>query len=296
MELRVLKYFLAIAREENITKAAGQLHVTQPTLSRQIAQLEDELGVKLFVRSNHKITLTEDGMILKRRAQEMLDLADKTKQDFLHKDENLEGIIAFGSGEYQSTYYLAECIAAFKEKYPRVTYQFYSGNAQNINDNIERGLLDVALMSEPFDIQKFDFISMPVLENWGLLVRKDSKLAQKEVIEAKDLLGIPLILPDGGFQGNRIRKWLGEYSNQIDVLATGNLQYNEMLLASSNVGAVVGIKLNYDYDSICFVPFAPVLTHGTALAWKKDEVFPLATRAFIDFAKKYFKGISENTI
>jgi DNA-binding transcriptional LysR family regulator len=172
MELRVLNYFLAIAREENITRAAQQLHVTQPTLSRQIAQLEEELGVKLFVRSNHNIILTEDGMLLKRRAQELLALADKTKQDFLHKKENLEGVISIGCGEYQSTHYLTDCIAAFKEMYPRVTYEFYSGNARNIYDNIERGLLDVGLMSEPFDIQKFNFISMPTEEQWGLLVRK----------------------------------------------------------------------------------------------------------------------------
>ena len=124
MELRVLNYFLAIAREENITRAAQQLHVTQPTLSRQIAQLEEELGVKLFVRSNHNIILTEDGMLLKRRAQELLALADKTKQDFLHKKENLEGVISIGCGEYQSTHYLTDCIAAFKEMYPRVTYEF----------------------------------------------------------------------------------------------------------------------------------------------------------------------------
>lgn len=292
MELRVLNYFLAIAREENITRAAQQLHVTQPTLSRQIAQLEEELGVKLFVRSNHNIILTEDGMPLKRRAQELLALADKTKQDFLHKKENLEGVISIGCGEYQSTHYLTDCIAAFKEMYPRVTYEFYSGNAKNIYDNIERGLLDVGLMSEPFDIQKFNFISMPTEEQWGLLVRKDSLLANKESIQPQDLVEVPLILPDGNFQSNRVRKWLGEYSNQIQVIAIGNLQYNEVLLTESHVGAVVGIKLKYSYENIVFIPFSPRLTHGTALAWKKDEVFPLATKTFIEFSKKYFKSIS----
>lgn len=160
MELRVLNYFLAIAREENFTRAAQQLHVTQPTLSRQIAQLEEELGVELFVRSNHNILLTEDGMILKRRAQEILSLADKTKRDFLHKDENLEGVISIGSGEFQSTRYLTDCIAAFREKHPLVRYEFYSGNAGNIRDYIERGLLDIGLMSEPVDIRKYEFISM----------------------------------------------------------------------------------------------------------------------------------------
>lgn len=294
MELRVLNYFLVIAREENITKAAQQLHITQPTLSRQIAQLEEELGVKLFVRHNHHISLTEDGMILKRRAQELIALANKTKQDFLYKEDNLEGVISIGCGEYQSTRYLTDCIAAFKEKHPHVTYEFYSGNARNIDDNIERGLLDIGLMAEPFDIQKFDFITMPTVEKWGLLVKKDSILAKKKYIQPKDLVGIPLILPDGYFQNNSIRQWLGEYSNQIEVVALGNLQYNESLLVESHVGVVVGIKLNYYYDDLCFIPFSPILSHGTALAWKKDEVFSLATRTFIEFSKKYFKGISND--
>lgn len=294
MELRVLNYFLAVAREENITKAAQQLHITQPTLSRQIAQLEDELGVKLFTRSNHHIILTEDGMILKRRAQELLALAQKTKQDFLNKDENLVGTISIGSGEYLSTCYLTDCIAAFRKKYPHITYEFYSGNTSNIHDGIERGLLDVGLISEPIDIQKFDFISMPVEEQWGLLIRNDSPLAQKKYISAKDLIGIPLILPETYFQRNALKKWLGEYLNQMEIIATGNLQYNEILLAESNVGAVIGIKLNYNYQNICFVPFSPVIRRGTALIWKKDEVLPIATKTFIDFSKKYFKAISNS--
>lgn len=294
MELRVLNYFLAVAREENITKAAQQLHITQPTLSRQIAQLEDELGVKLFIRSNHHIVLTEDGMILKRRAQELLALAQKTKQDFLNKEKNLEGVISIGSGEFLSTHYLTECIAAFRKIYPRITYEFYSGNTTNIHEGIERGVLDVGLTAEPLDIQKFDFVSMPVEEQWGLLVRKDSPLAQKEYIEPKNLIGIPLILPETYFQRNILKKWLGEYLNEIEVIATGNLQYNETLLAKSNVGAVVGIKLNYNYTDICFVPFLPDIRQGTAIIWKKDEVLPLATKAFIDFLKKYIKSISKD--
>ena len=294
MELRVLNYFLVIAREENITKAAKQLHITQPTLSRQIAQLEDELGVKLFIRSNHHIILTEDGMILKRRAQELLALADKTKYDFLHQDENLEGLISIGCGEYQSTRLLTDCIAAFKKKYPHVTYEFYSGSARNIFDNIERGLLDMGLMSEPLDMQKFDFISMPVEEQWGLLVNKDSNLSKKEYIEPQDLAGISLILPQGRFQDMMLKKWMGEYYDQIEVTATGNLQYNETLFVESHIGAVVGIKLNYTYENISFIPFSPALKNNTALAWKKDEIFSPAIKEFIEFSKKYFKSISND--
>ena len=206
MELRVLNYFLAIAREENITKAAQTLHVTQPTLSRQIAQLEEELGVKLFVRSNHNISLTEDGMILKRRAQEIISLADKTKKDFMNKEETLSGEIAIGSGEFQSTRFLSRLIAAFKEKYPLVRYEIYSGNTGNIQDNIERGLLDIGLINEPVDIRKYDFVSTSQKEKWGIMVKKDSELAGKESIRPDELIGYPLIIPSGDFIKSFIEK------------------------------------------------------------------------------------------
>lgn len=296
MELRVLNYFLAIAREENFTKAAQQLHVTQPTLSRQIAQLEEELGVELFVRSNHNIILTEDGMILKRRAQEILSLADKTKRDFLHKEENLEGVISIGSGEFLSTRCLTDCISEFRKKHPLIRYDFYSGNAGNIRDQIERGLLDIGLMSEPIDIRKYEFISMPVKEEWGALVRKDSKLIDRDFISPQDLIGIPLILPLGDFVESNIGKWFGEYASQIEIIAKGNLLYNEAMMAQSNIGAVIGIKLNCNYDGLRFIPLNPALKIYTALAWKKEQIFSAATSAFIEFSKKYLKGISNDKL
>lgn len=296
MELRVLNYFLAIAREENFTKAAQQLHITQPTLSRQIAQLEEELGVDLFVRSNHNIILTEDGMILKRRAQEILSLADKTKRDFLHKDENLEGVISIGSGEFLSTRCLTDCIAQFRRKHPLVRYEFYSGNAGNIRDQIERGLLDIGLMSEPIDIRKYEFISMPIKEEWGAFVREDSPLIDKDFIAPQDLVDIPLILPLGDFAESHIGQWFGEYISQIDVIAKGNLLYNEAMMAQSNIGAVIGIRLNCNYDRLRFIPLNPSLKIDTALAWKKEQIFSAATTAFIDFSKQYLKGISDDEL
>lgn len=296
MELRVLNYFLAIAREENFTKAAQQLHITQPTLSRQIAQLEEELGVDLFVRSNHNIILTEDGMILKRRAQEILSLADKTKRDFLHKDENLEGVISIGSGEFLSTRCLTDCIAQFRRKHPLVRDEFYSGNAGNIRDQIERGLLDIGLMSEPIDIRKYEFISMPIKEEWGAFVREDSPLIDKDFIAPQDLVDIPLILPLGDFAESHIGKWFGEYISQIDVIAKGNLLYNEAMMAQSNIGAVIGIRLKSNYDRLRFIPLNPSLKIDTALAWKKEQIFSAATTAFIDFSKQYLKGISDDEL
>ena len=292
MELRVLNYFLVAAREENITRAAEQLHVTQPTLSRQIADLEQELGVKLFTRSNHNIILTEDGMILKRRAQELLALADKTKKDFLYKEENLEGTIAIGSGEFLATRMLSEGIAAFRQKHPLVRYELYSGNAGNVREGMERGLLDIGLMSEPIDIRKYDFISMPVTEQWGGWVREDSTLAGLSAICPENLAGMPIITTVSDIPQSNIGKWLGEYVNQVKVIAKGNLLYNEALLAQSNLGIVIGMKLSCKYEGLKFVPFSPALESGTALVWKKEQIFPATVVAFIDFMKKYIKSIT----
>lgn len=296
MELRVLGYFLAISREENFTRAAEQLHVTQPTLSRQIADLEQELGVKLFTRSNHNIILTEDGMILKRRAQEILSLADKTKRDFLSKEKSLEGTITIGSGEFLSTRILTDCIAAFRKLHPLVRYEVYSGNTGNIKDNIERGLLDMGLILDPVDIRKYDFVPMPVKEQWGALVRDGTPLAEKAFVLPKDLVGIPLISSTGEIAQSNVGKWLGAYQDQVEIIAGGNLLYNQALLAQSNVGATMGVRLNCSYDGLRFIPFSPALEAGTSLAWKKEQVFSATVTSFIGFSKKYIQGITRDDL
>ncbi len=296
MELRVLNYFLAIAREENFTKAARQLHVTQPTLSRQIADLERELGVKLFIRSNHNIVLTEEGMILKRRAQEILTLADRTKQDFLQKDQNLSGTISIGSGEFRSTEYLAEIIAAFRKEHPGVKYEIYSGNAGNIRDYIERGLLDIGLMSEPVDMRRYNFINMPIREQWGVFVPEHSPLSEKKSITPEDLSGMSIVTATGDFNQSRIGKWLGNFRQQVEIAATANLPYNEAVLAKENIGVMIGIDLNCAYEGLRFIPLNPVLEVSTVLGWKKDQIFSAATSSFIDFAEKYMESVSDKKI
>lgn len=177
MEFRVLKYFLMVAREENITKAAALLHLTQPTLSRQLMQLEAELGVKLFHRSKHSIILTEDGMLLKRRAQEIISLSDKTVQELSHKEDVLSGEIAIGCGETKNMLFLSEQIRKFRQKYPLVQFSIHSAIADDIKERIEKGTLDIGLLMEPVDVGKYKFIRMPQKEKWGILVRKDSELA-----------------------------------------------------------------------------------------------------------------------
>ena len=295
MELRVLNYFLAIAREENITKAAQILHISQPALSHQMMQLEDELGVKLFSRSNHNIVLTEDGLLLKRRAQELISLADKTKRDFINKDAELSGEVTIGSGEFRSTRELAKIMVAFQEKHPLVQFRIYSGNADNIQDYIGRGHLDLGVMGEPVDIRKYEFISMPVKEKWGVLVRKDSELAGKEHVRAQDLLNTPLVTASRDFQGE-LTAWFGDLYDKVRIAATGNLLYNEAMLVESGMGAVLCIELNCTYENLRFVPLYPAIELRTALVWKKDAIFSSATTAFIDFASQCLKVISGDKI
>ena len=294
MELRVLNYFLAVAREENITKAAQMLHVTQPTLSRQMMQLEEELGVKLFVRSSHSIILTEDGMLLKRRAQELLSLAEKTKRDFVRREEELTGEIAIGSGEFLSARLFSRLLYSFRQEHPLVRYQIYSGNADNIRDYIERGLLDMGVMLEPVDIRKYDFVSIPQKEKWGVLVRTDSVFADRTSISPQELIGLPVISTSREFVQSELGDWFDETYGRLQIVATGNLLYNEAMLAESGMGVALGIELHCTYKNLRFVPFEPVIESSTVLAWKKDQLFPPACTEFIEYAKKYLKSISED--
>lgn len=292
MELRVLSYFLMVAREENITKAAQLLHVTQPTLSRQLMQLEEELGVKLFERSSHSINLTDDGVLLKRRAQELVSLAEKTKQDFLRQEENLTGEIAIGGGELLSIDYFSGLLSSFREKHPLVRYDFYSGNVDNVKDYIERGLLDLGILIEPVDIRKYDFLRMPTNEEWGVLVRKDSDLAKKEFIQPEDLTDLPLIVPKGSLINNEIKNWFGDIHDRLEFAATYNLLYNAAIMVQKRIGVAVCIRLHSMYENLCYIPLSPKLEAGSVLVWKKDQPFSPATSAFIEHSKICLKSIT----
>ena len=294
MDLRVLKYFLAVAREENITKAAALLHLTQSTLSRQLMQLEEELGVKLFQRSRHRIILTDDGMLLRRRAQELVDLADKTVQEFRREPE-LRGVISIGSGDLEGMHLLAGWLASFQALHPQVTYQLYSGNADNTKERIEGGMLDLALLLEPVDISKYDFIRLPVKEQWGVHVPEDSPLAQKECVTAEDLAQVPLIFTRREMIQKELEHWMGPYVQQMQVAATGNLPYNMTLLAREGMGAFLTIRLRCSYEGLRFLPLSPALESSTVLAWKKTETFPPVVAALLEHIKKCLFAISETS-
>ena len=291
MEIRVLRYFLMVAREENITKAANLLHLTQPTLSRQLMQLEEELGVTLFRRSKHRIILTEDGMLLRRRAEEIVSLAEKTRDDLRHKQDHLAGTIAVGSGELQSSRFLTQLIAAFQKENPLVSFRIYSGNSDNIKERIERGLLDIGLLQEPVDIAKYHFVCTPVQEQWGVLVRADAELAAKDRVSPADLAGLPLILPDRENVQNELLNWFGPLAEKLRITATGNLLYNLASLARDSGSCVLTLNLACHYDGLRFIPLAPELESGTVLVWKKAQTFSPAAAAFIAYSKEYISGI-----
>lgn len=291
MEIRVLRYFLMVAREENITKAANLLHLTQPTLSRQLMQLEEELGVTLFRRSKHRIILTEDGMLLRRRAEEIVSLAEKTRDDLRHKQDHLAGTIAVGSGELQSSRFLTQLIAAFQKENPLVSFRIYSGNSDNIKERIERGLLDIGLLQEPVDIAKYHFVRTPVQEQWGVLVRADAELAAKDRVSPADLAGLPLILPERENVQNELLNWFGSLAEKLHITATGNLLYNLASLARDSGSCVLTLNLACRYDGLRFIPLAPELESGTVLVWKKAQTFSPAAAAFIAYSKEYISGI-----
>lgn len=286
MEFRVLKYFLMVAREENITKAAALLHITQPTLSRQLMQLEEELGVKLFHRSKHSIILTEDGMLLKRRAQELVSLSDKTIQEFSHKDHVLSGEIAIGCGEARSMSFLSEQIKNFRQLHPFVQFSIHSAIADDITERIEKGILDLGLLVEPVNIGKYEFIRMPQKEQWGILTRKDSELAKKECVHPQDLSGVPLLMVKRELVKNELSSWFGDYYEQLHIAATYNLIINAAAMVKSGVGVALCFDLGAIYDDdLCFVPLAPALKTGSVLVWKKNQTMGEAVEYFIRSVK-----------
>lgn len=295
MELRVLNYFLMAAQEENITRAAQILHITQPTLSRQLIQLEDELGKKLFERRNHNIVLTNDGLLLKRRAQEIVSLAEKTKRE-LSAETELAGEFELGSGEFLSFSFLTKIISAFVKKYPNVKFRVHSGNADTIKEQLENGLLDMGMLSDPVDISKYEFIRLPQKEIWGVVAHKDFEIVKKSFVRPEDLIGLPVIMPNRRLVQDEFKSRFGTVYDRLNIYAYHNLLYNAAIMAKNKMGVVLTLKLESKFDDLKFIPLEPKLESGTVLVWKKNQIHSALTESFIDFIKKYIKGISEYSI
>lgn len=286
MELRVLKYFLTVAREENITRAASLLHMTQPTLSRQLHQLEEELGIRLFTRLSHRIVLTEDGLLLRTRAQAILDLAEKTKREFASDAESLAGDIVIGCGETHNMQPLAQWIKSFRRLHPLVTFQFQSAIADVVQGQIENGLLDMGILMEPVDIARYEILRLPIQERWGVFVAEDSALAAKETVEPEDLIGQPIILPFRDSVQTALRSWLMEVYDEMQVVAHYNLIYNAGFLAQQGVGAVFCYETIPYIPGIVFRPLKGMPPVGGVLVWKRQQTFSKATRKFLAHCQK----------
>lgn len=295
MEIRVLRYFLTVVREEGINRAAEVLHITQPTLSRQLSQLEEEVGVKLFHRGARKITLTNEGILLRRRAEEILSLVDRTERELVEQEELVDGRIVIGCGELAAVQVLPEIIETFHEKYPLVTYDIFTGNADLVKEQMEKGLIDIGVLLEPINIEKFDFIRLAGKERWVVLMRPDAPLAEKEAVSARDLENLPIILPRRTNVQNELTNWLGDSFQTMQVLFTSNLSTNSAIMVQEGLAysiVIEGAVPFWDKEKIAYRPLCPELTANSVLAWKKQQPFSLAATKFIEHMK-CFLGISE---
>lgn len=284
MEIRVLKYFLAIARELNISKAAEALHITQPTLSRQLMDLEEELGTKLVVRSSRKLSLTGDGMLLKRRAEDIVSLADKTISEFTSGSEMINGDIYIGGGESDAMRLIARIAAEMREEYPNVHFHIFSNDSDDIADKLNKGLLDFGIFMEPADITKYEHLRLPAFDTLGVLMRSDCPLAVRDVIRPEDLQHLPLIVSRQMLHSRDVMKWLKKDFEQLNVAATYNLLYNAALMADEGLGYVLCfdkiIRTN-EKKTICFRPLASDIKMHIDIAWKKYQAFSKPAELFL---------------
>lgn len=293
MDILVLQYFLAVAREESITKAAESLNMTQPPLSRQLKELEEELGKQLLIRGNRKVTLTEEGMILRKRAEEMVELMEKTKSEVSFSGKNIRGEIYIGGGETEGMRLIAKIAEKMKTKHPHICYHLFSGNADDVTERLDRGLLDFGILIDPADIKKYDFIKLPTKDKWGLLMRRDHPLAGKQGIKPKDLQGIPLIASRQSLAHNELSGWLGKQYGSLHIITTYNLLYNASLMVEENVGCALcldHIIPEYENSPLCFRPLEPQIEVGLNIVWKKYQVFSSAAEAFLERLRQDFEN------
>lgn len=285
MELRVLRYFVAVAREESITGAAESLHVTQPTLSRQLMELEEELGKKLFIRGSRKLTLTDEGVLLRKRAEEIIELVEKTETEIITSDEIINGDIYIGGGETDTMRIIAQTAKKLQKEYPNIRYHIFSGNADDVTERLDKGLLDFGILIEPADIKKYEYIKLPATDIWGLLMRKDSPLASCDTIKPENLLNIPLLCSRQSMVGKEISEWIGLDYDKLNIVTTYNLVYNASLMVEEGIGYALSLDklVNTTGNSVlCFKPLEPKLEVGLNIVWKKSQIFSKAAKKFLE--------------
>ena len=293
MELRVLQYFLAVAREQNIAAAAESLHLSQPTLSTQLKAMEEELGKQLLVRGtkgSRKVTLTEEGMILRKRAEEILSLVKRTEEEISHSDDTIMGDVYIGAGETDIVRFFARAAKEIQKKYPDIHFHISSGNAEYVLEYLDKGLIDFGLLFGRVDLQKYESIPLPVKDVWGVLMPKDSPLADKEFICPEDLWDKPLIVSHQEGDDQYLAHWLQRELSDLNVVATYNLVFNASLLVDEGLGYALCLDklINTKESSLCFRPFSPRLEASACIVWKKYQMFSKAADVFLKKLQELF--------
>ncbi len=286
MELRVLHYFLAVVREQTVSAAAESLHLTQPTLSRQLRDLEDELGKKLFIRGNHKIELTEEGMLLRKRAEQILELVRRTENDISANDESFAGDIYISAGETDAIKLVARTASRMIKDYPLVHFHIYSGDGEDVLERLNKGLSDFGIIFTPVDNIKYNSVRLPLKDEWGILMRKDSPLAEKECIQLSDIIKSPLIVSRQKSDKLTIMKWLGKNSDKLNIVSTYNLVYNASVMVKENIGYALALDklINVSGDSeLCFRPLSPPVYAEMYFIWNKYQVMTKSAEKFLEY-------------
>lgn len=284
MDIRVLHYFLAVAREQSISSAAESLHMTQPPLSRQLMDLEEELGKQLFIRGSRKIILTEEGMILRKRAGEIIALVEKTRSEITASGEDVGGDVYIGGGETEGMRFVARTVKKIQAAYPQIRYHIFSGNAYDVIERLDKGLLDFGIIIEPIDLNKYDYLRLPGADEWGILMRKDSPLAALERIRPENLKDIPILCSRQMLNENGLSGWLGYDYEELNVVTTFNLINTPALMVEEGVGYAFSfdklLKISADSE-LCFRPLEPKLESAMYIVWKKYQVFTKPAEIFL---------------
>ncbi|MBS4759505.1 MAG: LysR family transcriptional regulator [Clostridium sp.] len=296
MEIRVLKYFLTVAEVGNITKAANSMHLTQPTLSRQLQDLEKELGQKLFVRGNHSVSLTPEGIILKKRAEEIIELVEKTENEFSSIKDEVAGDIFIGSGETKSIKHITDVMKTLKQDYPKIKFHIVSGDSEDLVERLDKGLLDFCVLIQPFNLEKYNYIDLGEKDTWGILLRNDDPMVKKKNIKIEDLISLPLLISrqviKKNIEDNPILNWFGDDYEKLNIVGTYNLLYNAAIMTEDKIGYALGLdRLIADTinSPLTFRPLNPKLEVGISIAWKKNQVFSKPAKLFLDELKKTFQ-------
>ncbi len=290
MEIRVLRYFLTVAKEQSFTKAAEVLHITQPTLSRQLAALEKDLGVSIFDRSGHRITLTEEGLLLRRRALEIVDMEEKIVDELRGNQEPIAGKITIGCGEFMAVETLAKICKAYSEKYPLVQFAIHTGTADTILEMMSKGIVDIGIFLEPVSTENLDYIRLPGSDHWVVAMKADDPLAKKDVITKEDLKPLPLILPERTNIQSELANWFGKDFQKLHIVATSNLGTNAGVLALEGIGYPISIEGAVRYwreDLLVQKRLSPGIETSTVIAWRRNIPYSPAVECFIKDLNAY---------